>query len=352
MLLIFLNKNGILLAIVCLLFAACGQKQNNAKGGNNNGKRAASKLDGYIAKVAPYAEIIEVPGTIVANEATEIHPEVSGRIVQLNIAEGKVVSKGTLLAKIYDGDLQAQLKKLQSQLAIAQSNEERAAQLLKIQAISRSDYDAVLLNLNNIQADIDVVKTDIQKTEVRAPFSGKIGLKNISPGTYVTPSTVIATINQVEELKLDFSIPEKYIGNIENGQMVHFTVQGSSETYTAKIYATSANVTLNSRTLDVRAKIVGNTAGLVPGAFAKIRIELASRNVIFVPSQAVIPTIKGKQVIVYREGKAVFTEVELSGRDSARVAVERGLKEGDTIVVSGVMSTKPDSKIEIGRIVY
>ncbi|MCH5687579.1 efflux RND transporter periplasmic adaptor subunit [Niabella sp. W65] len=130
--------------------------------------------------------MIEVPGSIVANEVTEIRPEVSGRIVQLNIAEGKAVGKGALLAKIYDGDLQAQLKKLQSQLAIAQTNESRASRLLEIQGISRNDYDITLLNLNNIRADIDVIKTQIYRTEIRAPFNGKLGLRNISPGAYVT----------------------------------------------------------------------------------------------------------------------------------------------------------------------
>lgn len=345
----FLNKNCTYIVVICLLFQACGQKPDTSKSRNN--KRTSPKLTGYVIKTETYSELIEVPGSIVANEVTEIHPEVSGRIVQLHVVEGKTVGKGALLAKIYDGDLQAQLRKLQSQLAIAKSNEERAAQLLTIQGISKSDYDAALLNYNNIQADIDVIKAEILRTEVRAPFSGKLGLKNISPGAYVTPATVITTINQVSELKLDFSIPEKYIGSIVNDQLVHFTVQGSEQEYTARVYATSSNVELNSRSLTVRAKIIGTTSGLIPGAFAKIKIGFSpNNNAIFVPSQAVIPTIKGKQVIVYQEGKAIFTNVEIGARDSARVAIEKGLKVGDTIVVSGMMTIKPDSKIEIGQI--
>lgn len=160
---------------VCL-FAACGSKKGDPKAKAGQ-QRATPKLEGYIVSAEAFSELVEVPGSIVANEVTEIRPEVSGRLVQLHIAEGKPVGKGALLAKIYDGDLQAQLNKLQSQLAIAQSNETRASRLLEIQGISRNDYDATVLNLNNIRADIDLVKTQVYRTEVRAPFSGKLGLR-------------------------------------------------------------------------------------------------------------------------------------------------------------------------------
>ncbi|MGC4233696.1 MAG: efflux RND transporter periplasmic adaptor subunit, partial [Niabella sp.] len=242
-----ISKIIISASFVCL-FAACGSKKEDTKAKAGQ-QRAIPKLEGYIVAAEAFSELVEVPGSIVANEVTEIRPEVSGRLVQLHIAEGKPVGKGALLAKIYDGDLQAQLNKLQSQLAIAQSNETRASRLLEIQGISRNDYDATVLNLNNIRADIDVIKTQIYRTEVRAPFSGKLGLRNISPGAYVSPADVIATINQVNELKLDFSVPEKYAGQIGAGQIVDFTVQGSDNVYAAKVYATESNVGVANRSL-------------------------------------------------------------------------------------------------------
>ena len=335
---------------VCL-FAACGSKKGDPKAKAGQ-QRATPKLEGYIVSAEAFSELVEVPGSIVANEVTEIRPEVSGRLVQLHIAEGKPVGKGALLAKIYDGDLQAQLNKLQSQLAIAQSNETRASRLLEIQGISRNDYDATVLNLNNIRADIDLVKTQIYRTEVRAPFSGKLGLRNISPGAYVSPADVIATINQVSELKLDFSIPERYIGQMNVGQTVSFTVQGSDKVYPAKVYATESNVGVANRSLLVRARVQGKVAGLVPGAFAKVKIGFApNSNAIFVPSQSVIPTIKGKQVILYQGDKAMYQDVETGARDSARVEIIKGLKVGDTILTTGIMTTKPGAKVEISKIV-
>ncbi len=183
-----------------------------------------------------------MPGTLLANETTEIHPEVSGRVVQLNISEGRFVSQGTVLAKLYDGDLQAQLRKLEVQLNIAQKTEERQAQLLKIQGISQQDYDLSLLNVNNIKADIEIIKTSIAKTAIHAPFSGRLGLKNISQGAYITPQTVITTISQTDQLKLDFTVPEKYTDRIKNGQIVNFTVQGKDKQYNAKVMATEVSV--------------------------------------------------------------------------------------------------------------
>lgn len=342
-------KNILGLTLLSFLIS-CGSKKDDPQ--NKASKRVAPSLDGYIVKTESYAELMEVPGTIVANEVTEIYPEVSGRLVRLNVAEGKTVGKGTLLAKIYDGDLVAQLNKLRSQLAIAQSNENRASQLLEIQGISKNDYDVTLLNLNNIKADINLVQTQMERTEVRAPFSGRLGLRNISQGAYVTPATVIATINQVSELKVDFSIPEKYIGRVSEGQVVHFTVQGSNLVYAAKVYATESNVEINNRSLVLRARVFGKTTGLVPGAFAKVKIGFdPNNNAIFVPSQSVQPTARGKQVILVRNGKAVLNEVEIGARDSARVEIVSGLKAGDTVLASGMMTTKENSEVKIGRII-
>jgi len=312
----------------------------------------AAKVDVYIVKSQSFAENIEVPGSVIANEATEIHPEVSGRIVSLNVSEGRFVSKGTLLAKLYDADLQAQLKKLQVQLQIANTNEERSAQLLQIQGISKTDYDASLLNVNNIKADIDIIRTSISKTEIRAPFQGKLGLKNISPGAYVTPTTIIAVINQTSQLKLDFTIPEKYTRQLKAGQVVNFSYEGSDKKYAAKVIATESAVAENTRSLMVRSLIQTKDDKLLPGSFAKVQLSFApDPNAILIPTQAVVPQARGKKVILYQNGVAKFTDVTTGVRDSASIQITEGLKAGDTIVITGLLSTRPDAKIGINKIV-
>jgi membrane fusion protein (multidrug efflux system) len=341
----------IAISILSLLLAACGGKDKSAPPPAAN-KPGPLRVDAYVVQPQTFAENIEVPGTIIANESTEIHPEVSGRIVQLNLAEGKFVSRGTLLAKLYDEDLQAQLKKLQVQLQIAETNEERSAQLLKIQGISKSDYDASLLNVNNIKADIEIIRTSISRTEIRAPFNGRLGLRNISPGAYVTPASVIAVINQTSELKLDFSVPEKYSAQMKPGKIVEFTYQGSPTSYKAKVTATESGVTETNRSLMVRSIVQGDQGNLLPGTFAKVKLRFdPDPNALLVPTQAVVPQARGKQVIKYEGGLAKFVDVTTGIRDSARIQITEGLKKGDTVIVTGILNARPNAPLAIAKIV-
>lgn len=341
----------LLLVAILLLSIGCGTKKEKISPNQAGAKMPPLKVDGYLVKPELFQDELEVPGNIVANETTEIHPEVSGRIVSLNIVEGKYVGKGTVLAKLYDGDLRAQLNKIQVQLSLAQKTEERQAQLLKIQGISQQDYDISLLQVNNLRADIGILETSIAKTIVRAPFSGKIGLNKVSPGAYVSPASVLATISQTDHLKLDFTIPEKYIGQIKVGQPVSFTTEGSKKTFTAKVMATESNVMENTRSLQVRAIINGADPSLLAGAFAKVKLSFdPDPTAILIPTQAILPQARGKKVIVYRSGKAIFADVETGKRDSARVQITKGLEAGDTIVVTGLLSVRPEATIKIGKI--
>lgn len=310
------------------------------------------QVDAYIVQPEQFQDNIEVPGSLVANEATEIHPEVSGRIVSLNVAEGRYVGKGTVLAKLYDGDLQAQLNKLKIQLALAQKTEDRQAQLLKIQGISQQDYDISLLQVNSLKADIGIIQTSINKTVVRAPFSGKLGLRDISIGAYVSPASVIAVINQIDQVKLDFTVPEKYTGQIKLGQLVTFSVEGSKKQFGAKVSATESNITETTRSLKVRSIVMGKDASLLPGAFAKVQLSFdPDPNALLVPSQAILPQARGKQVILYKGGTAIFADITTGTRDSARVQILEGVHPNDTVVVTGLLSVRPNTQIKIREIV-
>jgi len=345
----------LLLSVLLVVFTACESKDKNEKIARPAGgaaRQTTSQVEGYVVKTQLLGANVEAPGTLIANQATELHPEISGRIVQLNVSEGRQVSRGMLIAKLYDGDLQATLKKLQVQLQIANQNEQRSLQLIKIQGISQQDYDASLLNVNNIKADIEITQATIIKTEIRAPFNGKVGLRNISMGAFVTPATVIATMQQIDILKLDFSVPEKYISQIKVGQTVNFTTEGGTKKYTAKIMATESGVTQETRSLSIRAVVQNREAGLVPGVFAKVVLNFEpDPDAIVVPTQSIIPQARGKKIIVYRGGIAKFMDVTTGIRDSSTVQITSGLKAGDTIITTGLLSTRPDAKIQISRII-
>lgn len=337
-----------------LIFLSCKQKKENAPppgGGRQGGGQQVLSLEGLIAASKTLNAQIEVPGTILANESTEIHPEVSGRVVQLNIKEGAFVAQGTLLAKLYDDDLQAQLKKLEVQLKIADQTEQRQAQLLKIQGISQQDYDLSLLQVYNLKADMDIVKTAIRKTEIRAPFSGKLGLKNISPGAYVTPSTIATTISQVNQLKLQFSIPEKYGSQLKNGQKIDFTIDGVPRKFTAAIIATEAGIEENTRSLAVRALIKESDKSLLPGAFAKVKLGLEkSEDAIMIPNSSILPQGRSKFIFLYKSGKAKQTEITTGVRDSTNIQVLTGIDKGDTVITTGLLYLRPDIDVKLTKV--
>lgn len=319
------------------------------KGGN---KPPAPGVDVFIVHTQTVSESIEVPGTLVADESTEIHPEVAGRIISLNMREGAYVGKGAVLAKLYDGDLQAQKRKLEVQLEIARQTENRYEQLAQIGGISKQDYDVTALQVSNLRADLDIIKTAIAKTVVRAPFSGKMGLKEVSVGAYVTPQNILGTIQKTTNIKLDFNIPEKYITQIRPGSYVNFTVDGSDRKYTAVVMATQSGITQATRSLTVRAEVKGDQTGLVPGGFAKVNLNFApDPNALLIPTQAIIPQARGKKAALYQNGSARFVDVTTGVRDSSKVQITSGLKQGDTIIVTGLMSIKPDAKVNISKII-
>jgi membrane fusion protein (multidrug efflux system) len=265
------------------------KRKKEAEAKQKAGPRPPSKVDGYVVQTQTLSEAIEVPGTIVAGESTEIHPEVSGRIISLNVREGAYVGKGSVIAKLYDADLQAQRRKLEVQLRMAQQTEQRYNQLQKIGGISKQDYDVTALQVSNIRADLAIIQTEIARTVVRAPFSGKLGLKDISTGAYVTPQSVITTIQKTTGLRVDFNVPEKYLSQIKNGQYINFTIEGSNRAYSAIVTASQSGIAEATRSLTMRAQVKGDETGLVPGGFAKVKLAFTpDHNAIMIPSQALI----------------------------------------------------------------
>jgi membrane fusion protein (multidrug efflux system) len=336
---------------VVLVSSCKGKKDQPNAGGRQAAASQALTLEGMLATEKTLSAQIEVPGTILANESTEIHPEVSGRVVQLNLKEGAYVKQGTLLAKLYDEDLRAQMRKLEVQLKIAEQTEQRQAQLLKIQGISQQDYDLSLLQVHNLNADMEIVRTAIRKTEIRAPFNGKLGLKNISPGAYVTPATIVTTISQVNQLKLQFSIPEKYGSQLKSGQNIDFVIDGVQKKFSATVIATESGVEENTRSLAVRSLIKSRDEVLLPGTFAKVRLTLGkSDNAIMVPNSAIIPQGRSKFIYLYRSGKAKQTEITTGVRDSTNIQVLSGVNKGDTVITTGLLYLRPDVDVELSKV--
>jgi membrane fusion protein, multidrug efflux system len=342
-----LKRFTIGIVVAAVLVAACKKKQVVVAAK----KSGPLLVEGFVVQPHSESENIEVPGSLLPVEETQIRPEVSGRIVTLNIQEGAFVKKGTLLVKLFDQDLQAQLKKLQVQLDISNRTMLRQKDLLAINGISQQDFDLSALAVDNLKADIETTQISVSKTQIRAPYDGKLGLRNVSVGTYVSPSDILTNIRQVSQLKLEFSIPEKYAKDISPGYVVKFRVDGGEKDHSATVTATEGNVDQVTRTLKIKAIVKESHAELVPGIFAKVNLQLGRNlNALMVPTQAVIPLARSKQIILLRKDSAQFSNVETGIRDSAFVQIVKGIKAGDTVITTGLMAIRPRLKVRITKL--
>lgn len=342
----------ILTTVILLAFIGYRIKSNSDKASLANGKTGGNKkssvqVNGYVVSPENFSNIISVSGSIEANEQVEIRSEVSGIVEKIYFKEGTNVTKGQLLFKVNDIELRAQLAQAITRKNLAGENERRAKLLLAKEAISQEEYDIASAEFRSLQSQTQLINAQIAKTAIKAPFSGKIGLRNISPGTYLTPTTVVTNLVSSNEVKITFSIPEKYANEIKINDAIEFTVSGT-ESYKASIYAIEPSVDVATRTLLVRAKAINKDGKLFPGTYANVKLPLTEiKNAILIPSEAIIPIQDGKKVFIAQNGLAKEVKVETGTRTEELILVTQGLKAGDTIITSGIMGLKPETAIQV-----
>jgi len=332
-------------------FIAYRINQNNKKDSESkdkNGKGKATTVSALIVKPKSFDNILSLSGSIEANEQVDIRSEVSGIVENINFQEGSNVTKGQILFKVNDIELRAQLGQAKTKENLAFENERRAKLLLQKEAISQEEYDIARADLKSAQAQSQLISAQIGKTSIKAPFAGKIGLRSISPGTYITPSVLVAKLVNTAKLKITFSIPEKYASQIKMNSNLSFTVSGSTTKYTATVYAIEPAIETTTRTLQIRAIAENKDGSLFPGTYANVELPLAIiKDAIVVPTEAIVPIQGGKKVYIANKGKAKEVKVDTATRTDASILVLSGLKTGDTLITSGVMSLKDEAKIKV-----
>jgi membrane fusion protein, multidrug efflux system len=319
-------------------------------GGGKGGGGSALPVNVYVVKTETLENSLNASGTIVPNEEVELKAEISGRLIQLNIREGSYVQKGQLIAKINDKDLRAQLSKIEYNEELARRIEARQKKLLDIEAISREEYEITANNIRTIGADKEVVQAQLEKTEIRAPFSGTIGLKNISEGAFLSPGTSVVTLVQTNPVKVDFTVPEKYSRYIRLGSTIAMSLDGDNATYSARVVAVDPKVDAELRTLRVRAVTPNPGNRYVPGMFVKVQANLEANNsAVMVPTEAIVPVLKGKKVYIVKNGKAHELLVTTGIRTDQRIQVTEGLQPGDSLIVTGIMGLKAETPVKVNK---
>lgn len=285
------------------------------------------------------------------DEEVDLSFETSGKITNIEFTEGSFVSKGQLLAKVNDSQLQAQLKRLEAQMPLAEDRVFRQNALLQRDAVSKEAYEQVKTELATLNADIENVKANIAMTELRAPFDGIIGLRQVSLGAYASPTTVIAKLTKITPLKVEFAVPERYARQIQKGTNLTFKIEGRLETFNSQVYATESRINEETHTLTVRALYPNRNGELLPGRYADIALKQQEiQDAIAIPSEAIVPEMGKNKVFLYRSGLAEPVDVEIGIRTEAEVQILKGLSAGDTILTSGTLQLRTGMPVILDQI--
>lgn len=347
---------GILLALAALSFFIFNKggilsKRNDRSGFSTSKPNAILPVRAVVLESGPMQDIIVSAGSVLPDEQVELSAEASGRIVSIHFTEGTKVKKGDLLVTINNADLQAQLSRNAYLVQLAQDREGRQRILFEREAISRQEYDQVLTEKNALLAESELLKAQLEKTLLRAPFDGILGLRLLSEGSFVSPGTKIVQLARINPVKIDFSVPERYASFIQKGTKITFQVENQSGNLEATIYAIEPMIDQRSRSLQARALYANNRDQLVPGAFA--RVEIAASNLLEtlqLPAEAIIPEMGTSKVFLYRNGIAQPALITTGLRTESHVQVLEGLSEGDTVLTTGLLQLRPGMQVELSQI--
>lgn len=318
------------------------------------GAKAGDALQVSVVVAAPQRleNSIAVTGSVLANESVELSPELAGKITRINFEEGQFVKKGQPLVYLNDDELRAQLERLNYTRKLFEQSENRQRQLLEREAISQEEYDISLNELNTNLSDLKVVEAQLEKSVIRAPFSGIIGLRQVSEGAYVSPADPIATLVNIDPIKIEFSVPERYANEVNVGDNVIFArSEGAEKEREAKVYAVEPRINTETRTLSMRALTGNDTRSLLPGMFVRIKLVLdVNESTLMVPAQSLIPEMDGYKVFVVENGKAVEKRVSTGARTERQVEVTDGLNQGDSVLITGILQVKNGAPVQVTQV--
>ena len=315
-----------------------------AQGKGGPGAPVAAEV--YAVKATPMAMTVNTVGTLRANESVDIVAELTKRLVRIQVEEGAQVAKDEILFVLDDADLNAEIGEIDARLKLAQTNESRTGTLLPQKAISRQAYDLAKSELDVLKAQKATKEVELSKTRIHAPFSGITGVRRVSEGALVTPTTILMTLSDLSRIKVDFPLPERYASEVKTGQKFTFTVAGNATIFEGHVQVIEPAIEATTRSLQVRG-ICDSPKGLVPGGFAEVSLQLdAVENGFPIPSQAVVPSARGQGVYVAKDGKAEFRDIEIGIRTAGQVQVLRGLNEGDQLLTTNILRLRPGVEVK------
>jgi len=328
-----------------------------AKGGGGASAPAAGNPSAVLVEVAAVeartlVDDVSAVGTLVSNESVVLHPEVAGRVAAIHFRDGSVVKKGAVLLELDAAVQAAELQQARAELTLAEANARRIEDLFAQQFVSSSARDEATSKLAVARAAVALKQAHLERTRVRAPFDGIVGIRKVSVGDYVKDSDALINIEDIATLKLDFRLPEVYLGRLSPGQMLEVTSDVTpGEVFPATVDAIDPQVDAEGRAVLLRARLDNARGHLRPGVFARVRVLVDRRDgVLLVPESALMPA-PGQTQYIFRveDGLARRVEVETGVRRATEVEIVRGLKSGDRIVVAGQIKLRDGAPVSVAR---
>lgn len=291
---------------------------------------------------------VNVTGTILADESVALNSEISAKVDQVFFKEGQKIKENQLLVSLNDDEIEAELEKLRFTKKLNEENEYRQRRLLEKEAISKEEYDIALTTLNTSLADIKLLEVRKSKHEIRAPFSGTIGLRQVSVGSYINPGQLITNIYKIDRVKIDFAIPGRYLTEVDVGDKIEFTVDAYEDVFEGEIYAIEPQIDPQTRSIKLRAISENTDNKLLPGQFAKISLILEKiENAIMIPNEAVIPELNGKKVFVFKDGVVESKSIVTGVRNEDKIQVLSGLEPGEVVITSGLLQIRQGMQVNV-----
>ncbi len=300
---------------------------------------------------ASLPQSITTVGSLRSDESVTVRPEVAGRISFIGFKEGQPVGKGTVLIRLDSSVNEAELQQARANLVLAKSKYERAVDLAKSNFISGQARDEAENNYKVAQAAMQLVEARLAKTEIRAPFSGVIGLRQVSIGDYVKEGADLVNLESIDPLKVDFRVPEVYLKLIKVGQVLQVVLDAQpSKVFEGRVYAINPLVDAAGRSIVIRAQVGNVGTTLRPGMFARVRLITDQRqDALIVPEQALVP--QGTEQFVFRvlDGRAQRVKVEIGQRADGKVEILQGVAAGDLVVTAGQLKLRDGVPVVVAR---
>jgi len=319
-----------------------GGKSAAGGSGGPAGQPAAVSVESTRVLTEPVPQVITAVGSLRSDESVTLRPEVAGRITAITFREGERVTKGDTLVRLDPSISAADVQQARANLTLAQSKYDRAVDLAARSFISGQAKDEAKNNLEVAQAAVALATAKLAKTELKAPFSGLIGLRVVSVGDYVKEGADLVNLESIDPLKVDFRVPETFLRQVQVGQAVQVTLDAlPGKSYDGKVIALNPLVDAAGRAIVIRAQVRNQDTALRPGMFARVRlITREEKEAMVLPEQALVPQGNEQYVFKVLDGKVSRVKVETGQRRDGKVEIVAGLAKGDEVVTAGQLKLR------------